>query len=134
MFREDLDGVEQSTKHLESLIDKETAEVSRNRIMIGGFSQVENTDFFYKKIHSNLLHFVSREEQLQLWQHLEPGHHWLVASLYQPIFQEISIKEKHWNQVFLISTFYITLISLLSCAEQIHTMLMRYQHPLRVPP
>jgi predicted esterase len=33
-------GAEQSAKYLESLIDKEASEVPRNRILIGGFSQV----------------------------------------------------------------------------------------------
>jgi predicted esterase len=38
--REDMAGAEQSATFLEGLIEKEEAEVPRNRIMIGGFSQV----------------------------------------------------------------------------------------------
>ena len=38
--REDMAGAEQSAKYLEGLIQTEESEVPRNRIMVGGFSQV----------------------------------------------------------------------------------------------
>jgi hypothetical protein len=39
--REDMAGAEESAKYLESLIEEESTKVPRNRVMIGGFSQVQ---------------------------------------------------------------------------------------------
>ena len=43
--REDMAGAEESAKYLESLIEEESATTPRNRIMIGGFSQVHLSSY-----------------------------------------------------------------------------------------